>query len=230
MALADWWLQELADDPAYADEILPLALDLLDPQAGKTYLDLGCGEGRVMEAIIECGATAIGTDISPSLVAMASRFGETHVARVPPLAFLEDDAVDGVVIVLVLEHIADEAAVFAEAARVTRPGGVLALVINHPTWTAPGSTPILDDTGEILWRTGEYFSHGWSDEPAGEGTVRFHHRTMSQLLNSASEAGWRLDRVVEEGVTPEQVAHIPALGGQEHVPRVLGVRWVEGNT
>jgi SAM-dependent methyltransferase len=130
-----------------------------------------------------------------------------------------------VAVVLVLEHIRDEEEVMAEAARVTRPGGVLALVINHPVWTAPGSTPILDEAEEMLWRPGEYFSVGWSDEPAGERTVRFHHRTMSRLLNSAATAGWVLEHMVEEGVTAAQIARTPGLAGQEYIPRLLGVRW-----
>lgn len=224
-ALAGWWLEELADDPAYDEEVLPLALDLLDPQPGHGYLDIGCGEGRVMAAIRQVGGRPIGVDVSPELLERAEAHGEVHQADVPPLDFMSADRVDGVVLVLVLEHIADEAGVFAEAARVTRPGGVLALVINHPFWTAPQSTPIVDDTGEILWRPGEYFSSGWSDEPAGDRTVRFHHRTMGRLLNAAAAAGWQLERMTEEGVTTAQVVRTPGLAGQEHLPRLLGVRW-----
>src|SRR5690606_34105277 len=159
--LAGWWLDELAGDPAYEEEILPLALELLDPKSDGTYLDVGCGEGRLMKAITERGGQAIGVDVSPELAEMASRYGETHVADVPPLDSLSDDSVDGVAIVLVLEHIRDEEAMFAECARVTRTGGTLALVINHPIWTAPKSTPTEDSDGEVLWRPGEYFSVGW---------------------------------------------------------------------
>lgn len=224
-SLADWWRDELATDPAYHEEILPLALGLLEPRPGRTYLDVGCGEGRVMGEITRRGAQAVGVDVSAELLEQASRYGTVHQADVPPLDFLADDSVDGVVMVLVLEHIRDEEAMFAEAARVTRPGGILALVINHPVWTAPGSTPIEDADMETLWRPGEYFSVGWTDEPAGEGTVRFHHRPMSRLLTSAAEAGWTLERMVEEGVSEAQVERIPTLGGQQHIPRVLGARW-----
>ena len=224
-SLAGWWLDELASDPAYEEEVLPLALRLLDPQPGSTYLDVGCGEGRVMKGIADLGAEAVGVDVSPELVELASRFGKVHLADVPPFDFIGPDEVDGVVLVLVLEHIRDEEHVFAEAARVTRPGGVLALVINHPIWTAPGSTPIQDTTGEILWRPGKYFSTGWSDEPAGEATIRFHHRTMSRLLNSAAACGWMLGEMVEEGVTEAQIQRLPTLRGQEHIPRLMGVRW-----
>ncbi|MGH8911189.1 MAG: methyltransferase domain-containing protein [Acidimicrobiia bacterium] len=225
-ALAEWWLTELADDPAYEEEVLPLALDLLGPRPGATYLDLGCGEGRVMAAIASRGAIPVGVDVAASLLEKASSFGQVHQAEIPPLDFLDDDSVDGVVVVLVLEHLEEEQSMFAEAARVTRSGGVMALVINHPIWTAPKSTPILDDTEEILWRPGEYFSHGWSDEPAGERTVRFHHRSMAQLVNSAAEAGWSLKRMVEIGLSEAQIERTPGLAGQNHIPRLLGVRWV----
>lgn len=226
-SLAGWWLDELATDPAYEDEILPLALELLDPQPGRIYLDVGCGEGRVMREITQRGGEAIGVDVSSELLEQAARYGTVHQADVPPLHFLADDSVDGVVMVLVLEHIRDEEAMFAEAARVTIPGGVLALAINHPVWTAPGSTPIEDSDLETLWRPGEYFSVGWTDEPAGEGTVRFHHRPMSRLLTSAAEAGWALEQMVEEGVSEGQIERIPTLAGQEHIPRLMGARWTK---
>jgi SAM-dependent methyltransferase len=224
-SLSGWWLDELATDPAYEEEILPLALDLLDPAPGRTYLDVGCGEGRVMREIVRREAEAIGVDVSSELLERAARYGTVHRADVPPLAFLSDHSVDGVVLVLVLEHIRDEEEMFAEAARVSRRGGVLAVVINHPIWTAPGSTPIEDDTNETLWRPGEYFSLGWSDEPAGEETVRFHHRPMARLVTGAAQAGWVLERMVEEGVGRRQIERLPALAGQEHIPRLLGVRW-----
>ncbi len=224
-SLAGWWLDELADDPSYQDEVLPLALELLDPQPDRTYLDIGCGEGRVMAAMVEAGAAAVGVDVSAELLDRAARFGQVHRADVPPFGFLDDGSVDGVVMVLVLEHLRDEEEVFSEAARVTRSGGVLGLVINHPVWTAPGSSPIADGDGEALWRPGEYFSVGWSDEPAGEATVRFHHRTMGRLLTSAASAGWDLQRMIESGVSAAQVARVPSLAGQEHIPRLLGVRW-----
>jgi SAM-dependent methyltransferase len=224
-SLAGWWLDELAGDPTYAEEVLPLAIELLDPRAEGMYLDVGCGEGRMMKAIVDRGAEAIGVDAAEELLARASEYGEVHLADVPPLDFFADAVVDGVVVVLVLEHIRDEEEMFAEAARVTKAGGVLALVINHPVWTAPGSTPIQDPGGELLWRPGEYFSVGWADEPAGEGTVRFHHRPLSRLLTAASDAGWSLERMVEHGVTDDQVQRVPGLAGQEHIPRLLGGRW-----
>jgi SAM-dependent methyltransferase len=211
--LTSWWLDEIATDPAYEEVVTPLLLDVLEPQAGKLYLDLGCGEGRVMRAVAEAGAVVHGIDLSYDL---AARARNALVARLPPIP-IRDDAYDGLFSVLVLEHIEDHARFFAEAARVSRRGGVLAVVVNHPVWTAPGSTPITDVDGEVLWRPGSYFSSGLSEEPAGETTVMFHHRSLSELLNSAARVGWSLQRMIE---MPHHDLEV-----QSGIPRLLACRW-----
>jgi SAM-dependent methyltransferase len=223
--LGEWWLEQLASDPAYSEEIEPLLLELLQPQAGLTYLDLGCGDGRMMQAVGASGARVIGCDLNSLLLRRARRHGPVAKAVLPGLAWMRAESVDGALVGLVLEHLEGEATFFQEAARVVRPRGALAVVINHPIWTAPESSPIEDAGGEILWRPGQYFGRGHSDEPAGTRKVRFHHRTMADLLNAASVAGWDLRRLEERGISPEQVARFPDYAGQEHIPRVMGLRW-----
>ena len=91
------------------------------------------------------------------------------------------------------------------------------MVINHPMWTAPDSTPITDADGEVLWRPGEYFSPNSTDVPTGQGIVTFHHRTMASFLNKAAEAGWSLEHMIER---PHH-----ELEDQGGVPRLLACRW-----
>lgn len=211
--LTEWWLSEVEDDPAYRKVVTPLLLEVLRPASGLTYLDVGCGEGRIMRAVEETGATIHGLDINPGLASRAGNAMVGDLATIP----IRDDSYDGVYSVLTLEHVADHEPFFAEAVRVTKPGGVLALVINHPVWTAPGSTPISDSDGEVLWRPGDYFSSGYSEIPAGDSTVIFHHRTMSELLNAAAGVGWSLEHVVE------QPHH--EYEDQAGIPRLLACRW-----
>lgn len=223
--LGTWWLEELESDPAYREEIEPLLLGLLDPQAGSLYVDLGCGEGRVMAAVKRAGARVVGCDIIPLLLDHARQYGPVVRAALPDLGWVKTKVFDGAYVGLVLEHLSDETEFFAQVARVVRSGGVLALVINHPIWTAPQSSPMEVADGETLWRPGLYFGRGHSDEPAGKKKVRFFHRTMADLLNSASASGWDLERLEERGVSNEQTTRVPDLLGQEHIPRVLGARW-----
>lgn len=211
--LTEWWLEEVTGDPAYEQIVTPLILEVLAPEPDASYLDVGCGEGRVMRRVSAIGATVHGVDINEEL---AVRAGPSIVADMLSLP-IRDDSYDGIYTVLTLEHVADHELFFAEAARVTRPGGVLALVINHPTWTAPDSTPISDTDGEVLWRPGEYFGTGSSQVRAGEGSVTFHHRSMSDLLNAAAEAGWSMQHMIE------QPHH--EIEDQVGIPRLLACRW-----
>lgn len=225
-ALADWWVEEIQADPVYAREVVPLAVEMVAPVSGGLYLDLGCGEGEVMRAIAAAGGATVGCDLSEPLARRAASTGPVAVCRLPDLGWLRGGVVDGACAVLVLEHLADAAPLFREAARVVRPGGSLVLIANHPAYTAPGSGPLIDpEDGEVLWRWGPYLEEGCSEEPAGEGWVVFHHRSLGLLLTAAAEAGWCLQRLVEQGVGEERAAEDPLLAAQRHIPRFLAARW-----
>ncbi len=216
--LGDWWMSEVSSDPAYETVVTPMLLDVLRPQTGKTYLDLGSGEGRVIRSLTEADVFAHGVELNPELARRSDGAGPTVVGRLPDLGFLDDETYDGAYCVLVLEHVEDHRRLLTETARVVRPGGVFALVMNHPIWTAPGSTPISDADGETLWRSGGYFGEGTVEEPAADGKVVFHHRTMAELLNAAADAGWSLNRMIE--------APHHEFEDQVGIPRLLAVRWV----
>lgn len=222
--ISDWWVSEVDGDPAYEQEVTPFLLELASPTG--RILDVGCGDGRVMRALRRHGCEPFGVDVSQDLLRSAVAHGPVVRGRLPDLSFLDDSAFDAAVICLVLEHLPDERPLFAELARVVRPGGALTLVMNHPIYTAPESAPITDADGEVLWRPGRYFDTGHTDEPAGGGIVRFHHRPLGTLLTGIAAAGWDLVRLDERGVTESQVERYPMLAQQRHVPRLLGARWV----
>jgi SAM-dependent methyltransferase len=225
--VVEWWIEEVHSDPVYSDEVIPLLLDVLAPMPGWRYLDLGCGEGSVMRAVTASGASVIGCDLSERLGRTAARVGAVAVCRLPDLSWVRSGALDGAYAVLVLEHLSDIDAFFEEAARAVRSSGALALVANHPAFTAPESGPIVDmEDGEVLWRWGPYLEMGSSEEPAGPGTVVFHPRPMGRVLEAAASAGWSLQRLVETGVGDARAAADPLLAAQRQIPRLMGARWV----
>ncbi|TDD67846.1 class I SAM-dependent methyltransferase [Jiangella aurantiaca] len=110
----------------------PLVRSLLDELPVGVALDAACGTGRHAEYLAELGHAVIGVDSSPDMLAVAQtkvpsgRFVEGDLAALP----LPDDHVDVVVCALALSHVPDLKPVFAEFARVLRPGG--SLVVSDP--------------------------------------------------------------------------------------------------
>jgi len=60
---------------AFVAELGGAALDLLDPKPGERILDVGCGEGTLTKKIIQRGATVLGIDNSPEMIAAARANG-----------------------------------------------------------------------------------------------------------------------------------------------------------
>lgn len=221
--LAEWWESEVADDPAYREDVLPLLVELAGPATSGVVLDLGCGEGQGARSV---GGTVVGIDSSHLLLRSAHRAIPVLQACLPDLGAIRDHSVAGVFAVMVIEHVEDLEALFDEAARVVRQGGWLVVVSNHPAYTAPDSGPIYDTSdGEYLWRWGPYFERSRSYEPAGPAMMVFHHRPLGDLLTAAAASGWMLDRMVERGLGEEAVRRDPTLAGQQHFPRIVGFRW-----
>ena len=59
----------------FVAELGGAALDLLDPQPGERILDVGCGDGTLTRKIVERGATVLGIDNSPEMIAAARAQG-----------------------------------------------------------------------------------------------------------------------------------------------------------
>lgn len=221
---AHWWLEEVARDPTFEEEVLPLLIDLLRPRPEQLYLDLGCGEGQGMRAVGQAGARVIGCDLDATLLSHVE--GPVVRSRLPGLPWLADRSVDGAYLVLVLEHLADHATVFREAARVVREGGMLVVVSNHPAFTAPGAGPLIDPAdGEVSWRWGRYLEPGTSVEPAGSFNLTMYHRPLGMLLTAAGGAGWMLEVLVERGPGDAAAGRDPLLAAQQHIPRLIGLRF-----
>ena len=70
-----WDAGDYARVGAFVAELGGAALDLLDPQPGERILDVGCGEGTLSRRIAERGATVLGIDNSPEMVAAARAKG-----------------------------------------------------------------------------------------------------------------------------------------------------------
>ncbi len=109
---------------------------LLSDTSGGTHLDVGSGTGFLAARAAALGRTVVALDADPEMVAMsrAAVPGCVMEASLPDLPF-DEGAFDAVTANFVINHVGDPRAAMRELARVTRPGGRVAVTV----W--PARTP-----------------------------------------------------------------------------------------
>jgi len=121
---------------------LALVVEMLGPHPGDV-LDVGCGPGVMIEAVVARGGRLTGIDLSAEMVGRArdrSRALRAEdrcrfvVGSAEGLPF-EDAAFDAVTAMGVLEYVPDDARALREMARVVRPGGVV--IVTVPNLVSP---------------------------------------------------------------------------------------------
>jgi len=170
-------------------------LAYLDLKPGQSVLDCGTGMGFYLAVISELypNCRLYGVDRAPRALGYAR-------AHLPPRATVvrgdverlpfADRAFDRVIMSEVLEHLHDDRQGLAEARRVLKPGGVLAITVPsacYPYWYDPINRLAEDLLGRPI-RRGP-FAGIWAN----------HQRlyTRQGLVDLVREAGFRVD-VVEE--------------------------------
>jgi SAM-dependent methyltransferase len=117
-----------------------LLLDLfLSAYPGRSVLNAGAGQGSFTRLLEQRGFEVVSTDVSAAAVALLGgrAGGEVMRADMTDLPF-PDRTFDAVVAGEVIEHIENDTKALEEAARVLRPGGVVALSVPaHPSWFGP---------------------------------------------------------------------------------------------
>lgn len=144
------------------------------PSKGPQVLDAGCGAARMSRYLADWGAQVRGVDLSPGMIAMASRDHpdiDTQIASVTALPFA-DDAFDGVFYWYSIIHIPDAEleTVLGEARRVLRAGGLVLIAFQAGSGT--------EDVGAAYRKLGH------------DVTLLRFHRTADQLARLLQSAGF----------------------------------------
>ena len=203
--IADWYDQLVRSGSGPHETALDCTLRLLGQPAGKTILDLACGQGVAARAIAEAGAEAvIAVDSSPQMLLNARRHGGPGTLRyvegdAQQLTEFAAESFDVVNCQLGLMDIPDLPATLAAVHRVLRPGGHLVFVIGHPCFLAPEAETSTADDGRLGRWVPDYFGERFwrSTNPQGVRRAGNHHRTLATYLNALVQAGFTLERVEE---------------------------------
>lgn len=178
----------------------PVVRPMLDALPPGRALDAACGTGRHAGYLAGLGHDTIGVDASAAMLRVARERApdvDFKAGRLEALP-IEDDALDVVTCALALCHVSDLGPVFAEFARVLRPGGTLVVSDPHPTSAHFGGVagfPDRDQAPENGFRL-----------PFVENLAHPIH----SYVNSAVTAGLRIDECVEVDFPEDALAANPA--------------------
>ncbi len=124
--------------------LLTVDLERLEVGPGHRLLDAGCGEGRHCFGALERGAQVVGLDLDRDSLRLPRRRLARRGAELGALGAMlqgntfrlpfRDASFDRVICAEVMEHVHDYRAAARELARVTKPGGRIAVTI--PTATS----------------------------------------------------------------------------------------------
>ena len=170
--------------------------------AGARVLELGCGTGKNSQWLAEQARELLALDFSPGMLDVArrrvrsdrARFVEHDITRPWPVDVSSMDVVVGN---LVLEHVRDLGPIYAEAARVLRPGGELFLCELHPYRQLRGGQAHFEDedTNETI-------------------PVTAYQHSVSEYVNGGLAAGFVLRALGE---------HVEDSAADDAVPRLLSI-------
>ena len=210
--LSEWWLAEIEEDPAYATVVTPMLLDVVRPEPGRTYLDLGCGEGRVMRSVT--GAAAHGVDLTRPC-SRAATSGPVVVGRLPDLGFIRDDSYDGAFVFW------PSSTSRTKDGSLRRPHGPYGPAeSSHSINTLIGPLRSYSDhrcrRGDLV-AAGRLLLTGDHAGTGGREACAVPSSNTAIILESAAAVGWSLERFVE--------APHHELVDQMGIPRLLACRW-----
>lgn len=149
-----------------------LAFKYLRP--GQSILDLGIGTGLAADLFRAAGLKVLGMDASQDMLDACRTKGFDHLARhdltLRPYPY-ETASVDHAVCVGTLNFIADLSPVFAECARILRPGGVFVFAVGDRPDDEPGETVVsAEHTGTgapvTMYRHSARQIEGWGAKSA----------------------------------------------------------------
>ena len=194
---------------ALDDAVVPA---LLGPVRGLHIADLACGTGRHAKRLLDEGAQVTCVDFSSGMLSEARNrllgravtFVEHDLRKRLPFA---DRSFDAVLCCLALEHVADLASFFREAARICKVGGFVVCSDMHQAMRLRGVQANFDDADTRL-----------------NVRVEGHEHPVSEYVMGALGAGLTIETVQEHNGDAALLERFPRIAKYLGWPMLLAMR------
>jgi len=191
-------------------------LQLVGDVSGLRAIVLGCGGGQDCIVLAKQGAQVIGVDLSDKQIEYGRRLADREgvlvtlmQGNVEELRGIEDETQDLALSLHALNYVERVDRAFAEAYRVLRPGGAFVLTLHHPFDACLEDEPP-HGVAKGYWE--RVLDWQWDFPKAGvSARLRSWYRTVGEWFTLLSDAGFRIERLLEPRPTEEP--HSPWDGG-----------------
>ncbi len=188
---------------------IPALLNLLEPEAGESVLDIGAGQGVLAAYLQDVGMVYLGIEASPKLVRVArkrhrqARFVQGDARALAVVDGVEQDGFDTAVFLLSIQDMDPLDTVLQNAAWALKPSGRLVILMTHPCFRIPRQSGWgWDEQRKLRFRRIDRYLTTLHVplRPSRRGKrhrTKSFHRPLQAYINGLAECGLLVERVQE---------------------------------
>lgn len=222
--------QRTGEDYYRSEFFGPAQVELCGEVDGLRVLDLGCGSGYFSRELARRGASVVGVDLSPEMIARAKEEGgegiDFHVMDAVEIGSAFPAAsFDLVTACVSLQDMTEPERILRAAHVVLRPGGRALVCLAHPCTDTPYREWHRDERGNKLsLGISDYFYRGpvtyrWTNPRyLYSWTTTALHVPLADWVRWLLDAGFTIEGLHEPRPTEEAVARRPGLEDARMVP------------
>lgn len=226
--------KKLRENPSVANDIVekPALFSLAPNLKNKTVLDIGCGYGENCIKFLKLGASQVtGLDISAKMLEVAKNENTSPSIKYINKSMTDlkeiTEKYDVVFSSLAVHYIKDFAQLATNIYNLLNQGGYFIFSQEHPLTTAlftQNYWTCNEENERIHYNLSTYGLEGERKVKWIVDEVIKYHRTMSSIINSLSNAGFIIEKMLEPIPSNEMIEQYPSYKKYIHKPDFLLIK------